>query len=153
MVGVTWNEISNETIIVLPDLQSQRCEQLKQIKNSVQQKMKKLEKLAHESEDLTCGWKNVSQPPNTHAYLLCDYHFSTNLGCLLWVCVVLHQVSQECKEGLKLVTYNRTRQVRLFQPFSDWIIKFVMPVLKDSWSLRRWILDSSEGIMMGIWYR
>lgn len=38
----------------------------------------------------------------------------------------------ECEEGLKLVTCNMTRQARLFQPFSVWIIKFIMDILKDS---------------------
>lgn len=34
------------------------------------------------------------------------------------------------EEALKLVTCNTTREVRLFQPFNDWIIKFMMVVLK-----------------------
>lgn len=58
----------------------------------------------------------------------------------------------KCEQKLKLVTYNTIRQVRLFQPFSNLIIKFVMAVLKDSWYSRRWMPDLREGIMMGIWY-
>lgn len=55
--------------------------------------MQKLDKLTHEREGLACERENVSQPPNTDAYLFHDYHFSTNLKGLLRVCVVLYQVS------------------------------------------------------------
>ena len=43
----------------------------------------------------------------------------------------------ECEEVMKLVTYNMARQIRLVQPFNDWIIKFMMALLKVSSSLKR----------------
>jgi len=72
--------------VIILDLHPQRLEQLKQIRSDVQQKIKKLEKLAQEKGGLTCGWKSVSQPlllSNPHAYLFDEYHYLTSLESLL----------------------------------------------------------------------
>jgi len=54
-------------------------------------------------------------------------------GCVL----VRIDLLSKREEGLKLVVCNRACQVRLFQPFNDWIVKFMMAILKGSCSMKR----------------
>ena len=103
--------------------------------------MKKIEKLAHEREGLACGQKNVSQPPNTHAYLFRDYPFQQTSKAYYECVLFCTKFLSECKEGLKLVTYNTTFQVILFHSFKEWIIKFMMILLKTLKYLKIWIFN------------
>ena len=52
------------------------------------------------------------------------------------------------KKRLKLVYYNGPFQERLLQPFNDWIIKYMMNLLKTMDSLKIWFFNQRHGIIM-----